>query len=63
MQADEHQPQHQRRPGSTTGTRQQGTLPPFGLAKEERLTTRERSRRRRQRLQQLLQQEITPQAE
>jgi hypothetical protein len=63
MQAEEHQPQHQRRPESSTGTRQEGTLPPFRLVKEGRLTARERSRRRRQRLQQLLQQEIKPQAE
>jgi hypothetical protein len=63
MQAEEHQPQHQRRPESTPGKRQEGALPLFGLTKEVRLTARERSRRRRQRLQHLLQQEIKPQAE
>ena len=63
MQADEHQPPHQRNPESTTGKQQDGALPPFGVAKEGRLTARERSRRRRQRLQQLLQQQAQPQAE
>jgi len=63
MQADEQQPQYQRRPESTTGTRQEVALPPFGLAQEGRLTARERSRRRRQRLRQLLQQQAPPQAE
>jgi hypothetical protein len=63
IQADEHQPQHQRRPESTMGTQQDGALLPVRLTKEGRLTARERSRRRRQRLRQLLQQHAPPQAE
>src|SRR2546426_483329 len=63
MQAEEPQPQHQRRPESPPGTWQDGALPPFRLAKEGRLTARERSRRRRQRLQHLLQQQAPPRAE
>jgi hypothetical protein len=63
MQAEEHQPQHQSRPESPPGTRQDGALPPFRLTKEGRLTARERSRRRRQRLQHLLQQQPQQQAE